>query len=186
MKPLDSNTGARPEQPEDSNAAAPNRAAQDSRALVPRTTPQSRGTSSLPAQVSTEPAPSAPAQEPGHAPIFVPPATIPLAWLGVVAGPGAIRGHTFVLRPDNLIGRSKGDILLGGDATISSQHAQIKLEQGQGSAPVFVLYDLNSTNGTRVGTLETVASETSRIQRREMHSGDYMVIGKTLLVFLQA
>ena len=111
----------------------------------------------------------------------------PLAWLGIVSGPGAIRGHTFVLRQDNIIGRSKGDILLAGDATISSRHAQITLETSQGGAQrrVFVLYDLNSTNGTHVGTLETVSNQANRIQRYELHDGDYILLGKTLLVFLQ-
>ncbi len=156
-------------------------------ALEPPAAPKPQGATPFPVQLRTEPAPDISGREFEIEPVVVPKPPLPLAWLGIVSGPGAIRGHTFVLRQDNIIGRSKGDILLAGDATISSRHAQIKVEPGHGGAQrrAFVLYDLNSTNGTYVGTLETVSNPASRIQRHELHDGDYILLGKTLLVFLQ-
>jgi len=114
---------------------------------------------------------------------------IPLAWLGVVSGPGADRGRTFVLRPETVVGRITGDILLSGDNTVSAQHLKVRLEQKEGGAEdeqVFVLYDLASANGTFVGTRQNYREESSRTYRRELHSGDYILVGETTLVFLQA
>jgi hypothetical protein len=153
----------------------------------PQAPPKQQGATLFPVQLRTEPAPDMSGREFDIEPVVMPKPSLPLAWLGIVAGPGAIRGHTFVLRQDNFIGRSKGDILLAGDATISSRHAQIKLEPSHAGAQrrVYVLYDLNSTNGTHVGALETVSNQANRIQRHELHDGDYILLGKTLLVFLQ-
>lgn len=115
---------------------------------------------------------------------------IPLAWLGIVSGPGADRGRTFVLRSETLVGRAAGiDVPLGGDATISSQHVKVRLEQKEGGAKdeqVFVLYDLASANGTFVGTRQNYREDGSRVYRRELHQGDYILLGETSLVFLEA
>ena len=114
---------------------------------------------------------------------------IPLAWLGTVSGPGAERGRTFTLRPETVIGRVTGDILLGGDSTISAQHAKVRLEQKEGGAEdeqVWMFYDLASANGTFVGTRQNYREESSRAYRRELKQGDYILIGETTLVFLAA
>ena len=114
---------------------------------------------------------------------------IPLAWLGVVSGPGAARGQTFVLSPETIIGRTVGDVLLSGDRTVSSQHAKVRLEpkeSGAGSESVFVIYDLASANGTYVGRREHLDDDANRIYRRELHNGDYVLLGETTLVFWQA
>jgi hypothetical protein len=114
---------------------------------------------------------------------------IPLAWLGVVSGPGAKRGTTFVLGVETVVGRAAGEALLGGDNTISSQHVKVRLEPKEGGAEdehVFMLYDLASANGTYVGTRDNYQEASSRVYRRELCNGDYILVGETTLVFLQA
>jgi hypothetical protein len=147
---------------------------------VPITTPS-------PARSQPLPAPSAGVPRTGIA--ATPQPEIPLAWLGVVAGPGAARGYAYVLLPNTIIGRAAGNILLSGDKTVSSQHARVGLEPKEGGAEgkrVFVIYDLASTNGTYVGARDTVGDEAARIYRRELQPGDYILLGQTLLVYLQA
>ena len=119
----------------------------------------------------------------------VPAPQIPLAWLAVVSGPGAERGRAFVLRPETVVGRAAGDIVLGGDSTISAQHVKVRLEPKEGGAEdeqVFMLYDLASANGTFVGTRDTYQQDSSRVYRRELHDHDYILVGETTLVFLAA
>lgn len=94
-----------------------------------------------------------------------------------------------MLLPDTIIGRAAGNILLSVDKTISSQHAKVGLEPKQDGAEgerAFVIYDLASTNGTFVGTRESVGEEATRIYRHELHPGDYVLLGQTTLVYLQA
>ena len=114
-----------------------------------------------------------------------PPAEIPLAWLGAVAGPGAARGQTFVLLPETVVGRATGHILLSGDRTVSAQHAKVRCELQQGQ-PVFVIYDLASANGIFVGRPDHLDDEANRVYRHELRSGDYILLGETILVFWQA
>jgi hypothetical protein len=114
---------------------------------------------------------------------------IPLAWLGVVSGPGAERGHTFVLRAETVVGRAAGDLVLSGDKTISGQHIKIRLEPKEGGAEgdqVFMLYDLASANGTYAGTRQNYSEDSSRVYRCELHDRDYILLGETTLVFLEA
>jgi len=123
---------------------------------------------------------------------------IPLAWLVVVDGPGSKRGTIFTLKSETIVGRSYGELVLDGDATISSQHIKVRLEpkeeESQEAArkdeevkeqDIFVLYDLASANGTFVGNQQTYRDEESRIYRHELHDGDYMLLGETTLVFKQ-
>ncbi len=143
------------------------------------------------------PAPSQPVPAPAPAPasgartvlMGVPAPQIKLAWLGVVSGPGAERGQTFVLRAETVVGRAGGEWNLSGDPTISSQHIRVRLEPKEGGAEdeqVFVLYDLASANGTYVGTKENYREDDRRVYRCELHSGDYILLGETTLVFLDA
>ena len=139
------------------------------------------------------PPPSQPAPGPsagGRTVLMSAPAPqIPLAWLAVVSGPGAERGRAFVLRPETVVGRAAGDIVLGGDTTISSQHIKVRLEPKEGGAEdeqMFMLYDLASANGTFVGTRENYREDSSRVYRRELHDHDYILVGETTLVFLAA
>ena len=114
---------------------------------------------------------------------------IKLAWLGVVSGPGAERGQTFVLRAETVVGRSNGDWALSGDVTLSSQHIRVRLEPKEGGAEgeqVFILYDLASANGTYVGTKDNYREDSRRVYRCELRGGDYILLGETTLVFLEA
>ncbi len=74
------------------------------------------------------------------------------------------------------IGRSTktgNDLLLEGDGQISKRHA--KLERDTDGS--FILYDLGSTNGTRVnGAL---------VDNRILQSGDEIMIGKTRIIYEQ-
>jgi len=144
------------------------------------------------------PAPFQPVSAPAPAPasagartmlMGTPVPQIKLAWLGVVSGPGAERGQTFVLRAETVVGRSNGDWALSGDATLSSQHIRVRLEPKEGGAEdeqVFILYDLASANGTYVGTKDNYREGSRRVYRCELHGGDYILLGETTLVFLEA
>ena len=152
-----------------------------------------------PMPVTPPPPPSAPFQPvPAPAPasggartmlMGTPVPQIKLAWLGVVSGSGAERGQTFVLRAETVVGRSNGDFALSGDTTMSSQHIRVRLEPKEGGAEgeqVFILYDLASANGTYVGTKDNYREDSRRVYRRELHGGDYILLGETTLVFLEA
>lgn len=134
--------------------------------------------------------PPAPAGGPGPTLVMgAPQPQIPLAWLGVVSGPGARRGCTFVLLPETIIGRTAGDVLLSNDPTVSGQHAKVRLEpkeDGVEGEQVFVLYDLASANGTYAGTCVNYREDNSRTFRRELHDGDYILLGETVLTFWRA
>jgi hypothetical protein len=112
--------------------------------------------------------------------------TLPLAWLVIVDGPGGKRGTLMPLKAETVVGRTQGTFRLSGDRTVSSQHVRIRLEAGEeirADEPSFVLYDLNSSNGTFVGTRQTYRDEGSRVYRCELRDGDYLLLGETTLVF---
>lgn len=82
--------------------------------------------------------------------------------------------HTWVLDRDssNVIGRdNRYSTVIVDDAKVSCRHADIRLEHGR-----FVLYDLQSTTGTRVNG--------HRIQRRRLQPFDRIRLGKTTLIFV--
>ena len=69
------------------------------------------------------------------------------AWLVVVDGPdkNAI-GTVLNLKPDQtMIGRVAGNHITLNDDTCSSQHARIRTEAQENKEPVFVLYDMGSS-----------------------------------------
>lgn len=113
---------------------------------------------------------------------------LPLAWLAVLEGPGSKRGTLFTLKSETVVGRTQGDYRLSNDHTVSSQHIKIRLEpveEGVEDDQVFVVYDLASANGTYVGPRETYRDESSRVYRRVLKDGDYLLLGETTLVFKQ-
>ncbi len=72
------------------------------------------------------------------------------------------------------IGRSPGsgnDIVIDSDGQISKRHARIELD----SDGRFTIYDLSSTNGTKVNG--------RRVENRTLHDGDEIQIGSTRLTF---
>jgi len=92
-----------------------------------------------------------------------------VGWLVITAGTRV--GRDFRLGQVTDIGRdgTKSDIILNDDA-VSAEHARIKFERNQ-----FVLYDLASSNGTKVNGKQT--------QRQSLVDGDSIVIGDTTLTF---
>ena len=93
---------------------------------------------------------------------------------GVVASlsvvDGSDRGRLKKMRSRRLVlGRKSGDFVLK-DPKISSTHAAIEYEKGS-----FILYDLNSTNGTFVNDV--------RITEKELSDLDEIRVGFTTLLF---
>jgi pSer/pThr/pTyr-binding forkhead associated (FHA) protein len=93
----------------------------------------------------------------------------PSAWL--VVRTGRHTGRDYRLGTQTNIGRDgvSCDFVLDDDS-VSARHARIKHERGQ-----FVLYDLASTNGTRLNG--------DRIQRAALVDGDEIALGDVKLVF---
>ncbi len=120
------------------------------------------------------------------------PADIPLAWLGVVDGPGGKRGQTFLLGRDAVLGRDPGDIMLT-DRAASGRHLRIRLETSEQDPQrqVFVVYDQGSTNGTYAGSFaacqdaKTTGDPKARVYRHILKDGDFLLVGQTILVFKQ-
>jgi len=108
-----------------------------------------------------------------------------LAWLAVVESPDRREvGAIHPLRPGTTtIGRVPGNDIVITDDSCSAQHAKIRIEKTDDSSEVFVLYDMASTNGTYVGSRETYRNEESKVYRRELRDGDFLLLGETTLVF---
>ena len=84
---------------------------------------------------------------------------------------GPDKGHTFEINHSpTLLGRNSPDLPLT-DNTVSRRHAQLMKKNGK-----WVLYDLNSANGTYVNGVKV--SSTS-----ELKQGDQIKCGSTLIVF---
>lgn len=104
------------------------------------------------------------------------------AWLVIVSG--TYEGHIFRLNPETtVIGRDAEtcDYVID-DATVSLQHCKIKAEKPEeeignqrGSDVQFFVYDLATTNGTKVNG--------RKILRHALRDGDRIEIGQTTLVF---
>ena len=92
-----------------------------------------------------------------------------VGWLVITAGKRT--GRDFRLGRVTDIGRdgAKSDVILDDDA-VSAEHARIKFERNQ-----FVLYDLASSNGTKVNG--------KHVQRQSLADGDNIAIGETTLTF---
>lgn len=90
------------------------------------------------------------------------------------AGPGSLvlpTGERIVLREQVVtIGRMPESTIVLADPNVSRNHAEIK-PVGAG----YVLLDLNSTNGSRVNGM--------RVATHELHDGDQLTFGNTLITF---
>lgn len=76
-----------------------------------------------------------------------------------------------------VLGRSRqsgNDIALDSDGQVSKRHARIELD----ADGKFTLYDLGSTNGTKVNG--------RRVENRTLHDGDEITVGQTRITFQQA
>lgn len=109
------------------------------------------------------------------------------AWLVVVEGPDHNSiGTVHTLHPESTtIGRVKANQIMLFDETVSAQHAKIRCEASEGLEAVFTLFDMGSRNGCYAGSRETYKNEESRVYRRELKDGDYLLLGETTLVFKQ-
>ena len=153
------------------SSGSPPAGSEQAKTVMTGATGQSNTPHSLPPRPSAPPAWTPPPPPPSPSPfqptpgpvagggktvlMSAPAPQIPLAWLGIVSGPGAKRGTTFVLGVETVVGRAAGEALLSGDKTVSSQHVKVRLEAKEGGAEgeqVFMLYDLASANGTYAGT----------------------------------
>lgn len=104
------------------------------------------------------------------------------AWLVVTTGPHA--GYVFTVNPEvTTIGRDAAtcDLVIDDDS-MSMQHCRVKAEKpetGQGGEETrekqFYIYDLATTNGTRVNG--------EKILRQALQDGDRVEIGHTTLAF---
>ncbi|WP_322496103.1 FHA domain-containing protein [Chloroflexus sp.] len=84
---------------------------------------------------------------------------------------GVAVGKTFPLNPDTLIGRSPHCDIVLNDTFLSSEHARLK-RRGN----VWILEDLNSTNGTFLNGFEVT-------EPTEVHPGDAIRVGRVELRF---
>ncbi|MEF3274269.1 MAG: FHA domain-containing protein [Chloroflexus sp.] len=86
------------------------------------------------------------------------------------SGPsGVVVGKTFPLGPVNVIGRSPYCDIVLNDSFLSSEHARLERR-----GDVWILEDLNSTNGTFLNGFEVTAPT-------EVHSGDTIRVGRVEL-----
>jgi pSer/pThr/pTyr-binding forkhead associated (FHA) protein len=69
--------------------------------------------------------------------------------------------------------RADNDLVIESDGQISKRHARLELD----SDGAFTLYDLDSTNGTKVNG--------RRIDNRTLHNGDEITVGSTRILFQQ-
>lgn len=84
-------------------------------------------------------------------------------------------GRRYLLNEDGLVlGRraDKAQLVLAGDALVSSQHCRFERAPGAGQWQVV---DLQSTNGTMVGA--------ERVATRSLRDGDRLLVGETVLKF---
>lgn len=91
---------------------------------------------------------------------------------------GMRAGHVFQLRPDvTTIGREAENHIFLDDPAVSRNHLKVRAEAGESAAPVFMLYDLATENGTKVNG--------EPIMRHPLTDGDEISVGQTTLVFKQ-
>lgn len=90
--------------------------------------------------------------------------------LRVVAGPS--EGESYPLGADSAlsIGRAPTNDITLADSSVSGEHCRIRPESG-----VFVVHDLQSTNGTWVNDM--------RVERQPLREGDVLRIGETKLKY---
>ena len=91
-----------------------------------------------------------------------------MGWLVPIQGPQ--RGELFTLAPHSVIGTDPTCQVVLADNYMSSQHAEIKAENG-----IWLLKDLGSTNGTMVND--------KRVDTHELVDNDFIKFGNSLIKF---
>lgn len=107
--------------------------------------------------------------------LHVPPQPSLLAWLVIVEGPRTGTTHQLA-GADTTVGRdaSQADIVLD-DTSISRQHIKIRLQKNDADGETFFIYDLATSNGTRLNG--------AAIVKEPLKDNDRIEIGRTKLVF---
>lgn len=105
------------------------------------------------------------------------PGTVPaVAWASLaVTAPDGRKSHFSLTKPSVTIGRSRNmgnDLVLDSDGMVSKVHTRLERERDGR----WTVYDLGSTNGTRVGAQRVEGN-------RVLHDGDQITIGGTQLIF---
>ena len=109
-------------------------------------------------------------------------ATVAFAWLVVMDGPD--RGRFYPLRSETTtLGRAQANDVVIADNAVSSQHLKIRIEPQENGDLQYLLIDMASRNGTYVGSKATYREDASRVYRRILHDGDFLLLGETTLVF---
>lgn len=108
------------------------------------------------------------------------PGTVPaVAWASLaVTAPDGRKSHFSLTKPTVTIGRSRNmgnDLVLDSDGMVSKTHTRLERERDGR----WTVYDLGSTNGTRVGVQRVEGN-------RVLHDGDQITIGATNLVFQES
>jgi len=101
-----------------------------------------------------------------------------LAFLVVKSGPRV--GRVYNLNPEvTTLGRDPQNDLILDDEAVSRQHAKVRLEkvkvEGEEARDQFFLYDLATSNGTKVNGQE--------ILKHPLLDGDEIELGRIILVF---
>lgn len=87
-------------------------------------------------------------------------------------------GREYEVKPgNNIIGRQKGCHIQVANKSISRRHAQIVFRPDEPPDNRYIIYDLQSTNGTRVN------NELS--DRRALHNGDRVQFGSVVCKFME-
>ncbi len=87
-------------------------------------------------------------------------------------------GREFEIKPgNNIIGRQKDSHIQIVNKSISRRHAQVVFQPDKPPGERYVLYDLQSTNGTRVNN--------SPVERSVLYDGDRVHLGRVVCKFLE-
>lgn len=108
------------------------------------------------------------------------PGTVPaVAWASLaLTAPDGRKSHFSLTKPTITIGRSRNmgnDLVLDSDGMVSKTHTRLERERDGR----WTVYDLGSTNGTRVGAQRVEGN-------RVLRDGDQITIGATNLVFQES
>lgn len=87
-------------------------------------------------------------------------------------------GREFEIKPgNNIIGRQKDSLIQIVNKSISRRHAQIVFQPDKPLEERYVIYDLQSTNGTRVNN--------SPVERSALRDGDRVHLGRVVCKFME-